>query len=395
MHMEFTPEQEAFRQEIKDFFKETLPADFEPMDSGAMYHADTREFAHNMAKKLSAKGWLTMHWPVEYGGQSRSYIEQAIYSDEVAYHGSPGTDVGGGAVAWIGPTIIRFGTEEQKKEHLPPITRAEKYWTTLYSEPETGSDLAGLITSATEDGDEYVINGSKIWNSGAHIADWGWIAVRTNPDAPKHRGISLMMVDMTTPGITVRPVIKMTGEHEFNQVYFDNVRVPKKNLIGEQDRGWYTMAVALDFERAGVHYSSNGRRNLERLVEYARETNYNGKPLSQNKVVRNKLVNLAVEIQASRWIAYRVAWMQGQGQVPNYEASMSKVFGSELQQKVANTGIEILGQYGHLWKNSKWVKLQGSLSRAYLNQFGANIAGGTGEIQRNIIATRGLGLPRQ
>ena len=395
MHMEFTPEQEAFRQEIKDFFKETLPADFEPMDSGAMYHADTREFAHNMAKKLSAKGWLTMHWPIEYGGQSRSYIEQAIYSDEVAYHGSPGTDVGGGAVAWIGPTIIRFGTEEQKKEHLPPITRAEKYWTTLYSEPETGSDLAGLITSATEDGDEYVINGSKIWNSGAHIADWGWIAVRTNPDAPKHRGISLMMVDMTTPGITVRPVIKMTGEHEFNQVYFDNVRVPKKNLIGEQDRGWYTMAVALDFERAGVHYSSNGRRNLERLVEYARETNYNGKPLSQNKVVRNKLVNLAVEIQASRWIAYRVAWMQGQGQVPNYEASMSKVFGSELQQKVANTGIEILGQYGHLWKNSKWVKLQGSLSRAYLNQFGANIAGGTGEIQRNIIATRGLGLPRQ
>ena len=393
--MEFTPEQEAFRQEIKDFFKETLPADFEPMDSGAMYHADTREFAHNMAKKLSAKGWLTMHWPIEYGGQSRSYIEQAIYSDEVAYHGSPGTDVGGGAVAWIGPTIIRFGTEEQKKEHLPPITRAEKYWTTLYSEPETGSDLAGLITSATEDGDEYVINGSKIWNSGAHIADWGWIAVRTNPDAPKHRGISLMMVDMTTPGITVRPVIKMTGEHEFNQVYFDNVRVPKKNLIGEQDRGWYTMAVALDFERAGVHYSSNGRRNLERLVEYARETNYNGKPLSQNKVVRNKLVNLAVEIQASRWIAYRVAWMQGQGQVPNYEASMSKVFGSELQQKVANTGIEILGQYGHLWKNSKWVKLQGSLSRAYLNQFGANIAGGTGEIQRNIIATRGLGLPRQ
>jgi alkylation response protein AidB-like acyl-CoA dehydrogenase len=155
------------------------------------------------------------------------------------------------------------------------------------------------------------------------------------------------------------------------------------------------MAVALDFERAGVHYSSNGRRNLERLVQYAKETNHNGKPLSQHKVVRHKLVNLAVEIQASRWIAYRVAWMQGQGLVPNYEASMSKVFGSELQQKVANTGIEILGQYGQLWKNSKWVKLRGSLSRAYLNQFGANIAGGTGEIQRNIIATRGLGLPRQ
>ena len=188
MHMEFTPEQDAFRQEIKDFFKETLPADFEPMDSGAMYHADTREFAHNMAKKLSAKGWLTMHWPVEYGGQSRSYIEQAIYSDEVAYHGSPGTDVGGGAVAWIGPTIIRFGTEEQKKEHLPPITRAEKYWTTLYSEPETGSDLAGLITSATEDGDEYVINGSKIWNSGAQHRRLGLDSRQDQPRRPQAPG---------------------------------------------------------------------------------------------------------------------------------------------------------------------------------------------------------------
>ena len=224
-----------------------------------------------------------MHWPVEYGGQGRSHVEQAIYSDEVSYKGVPGTDLGAGAVGWIGPTLIRYGTEEQKTEHLPPITRAERYWCTLYSEPEAGSDLASLQTSAVEDGDDFVVNGSKIWNSGAHIADWGWLAARTNPDAPKHRGISLMMVDMKTPGVTVRPVLKMTGDHEFNQVFFDNVRVPKRNLVGELDQGWYTMAVALDFERSGVYFPAVARRNLETLVQYAGETKHGGKPVSRDR----------------------------------------------------------------------------------------------------------------
>lgn len=394
MELRFTPEQAAFRQEIRDFFEQVLPSDWEPMELGDMYHPDTRDFTRQMAKKLAEKGWLTMHWPVEYGGQSRTHVEQAIYSDEVSYKGVPGTDLGAGAVGWIGPTIVRYGTEEQKKEHLPPITRAERYWCTLYSEPEAGSDLASLQTTAVEDGDDYVINGSKIWNSGAHMADWGWLAARTDRDAPKHKGISLMMVDMVTPGITVRPVIKMTGDHEFNQVFFDNVRVPKKNLIGEQNRGWYTMAVALDFERSGVYFPAVARRNLEKLVQYARETNHGGRPLSQDRVVRNKLVDTAIDVEVSRWLSYRVAWMQGEGMVPNYEASMAKVYGSELQIRLANTGMEIMGQYGQLWKGSKWTRLKGSFAHTYLNAFSFNIAGGTGEIQRNIMATRGLGLPR-
>ncbi len=395
MRLKFTSEQEAFRQEILDFFNEVLPSDWEPMELGGMYHPDHREFTALMAKKLAEKGWLTMHWPVEYGGQSRSHVEQAIYSDEVSYMGVPGTDLGAGAVGWIGPTLIRYGTEEQKKEHLPPITRAERYWCTLYSEPEAGSDLASLQTSAVQDGDDFVVNGSKIWNSGAHIADWGWLAARTDPDAPKHRGISLMMVDMKTPGVTVRPVIKMTGDHEFNQVFFDNVRVPKSNLVGELDQGWYTMAVALDFERSGVYFPAVARRNLETLVQYAKETTHCGKRLSQNKVVRNKLVDSAIDVEVSRWLSYRVAWMQGEGMVPNYEASMAKVYGSELQIRLANTGMEILGQYGQLWKGSKWARLHGSFAHTYLNAFSFNIAGGTGEIQRNIMATRGLGLPRR
>ena len=254
-------------------------------------------------------------------------------------------------MGWIGPTLIRYGTEEQKKEHLPPITRAERYWCTLYSEPEAGSDLASLQTSAVQDGDDFVVNGSKIWNSGAHIADWGWLAARTDPDAPKHRGISLMMVDMKTPGVTVRPVIKMTGDHEFNQVFFENVRVPKSNLVGELDQGWYTMAVALDFERSGVYFPAVARRNLETLVGYARETTHGGKPLSQNKVVRNKLVDSAIDVEVSRWLSYRVAWMQGEGMVPNYEASMAKVYGSELQIQA--------GQYRHGDSGPVWAAVEG------------------------------------
>ena len=394
MELQFTKEQNDFRQEILDFLKQELPADWEPMEQGEHHHEDRFEFSRSMATKLSNKGWLTMHWPVEYGGQGRSHVEQMIYREEIAYNGVPGTDLGAGAVAWVGPTLILYGTDEQKAEHLPPITRAERYWCTFYSEPETGSDLAGLQTSAVEDGDDFVVNGSKIWTSGAHIADWGWLAARTDPDAPKHRGISLMLVDMKTPGITVRPVIKMTGDHEFNQVYFDNVRVPKKNLVGELNRGWYTLAVALDFERSGISYSAVGKRNLENLVQYARETTHKGEPLAKDPIVRNKLVDTAIEVQVSRWLSYRVGWMQGQGLVPNYEASMSKVYGSELQQRLANRGIEILGQYGPLWKDSKWARLNGTFARAALDQYSATIGAGTSEIQRNIIARRGLGLPR-
>ena len=394
MELQFTNEQNAFRQEILDFLKQELPADWEPMEQGEHHHKDKFDFSRNMATKLANKGWLTMHWPLEYGGQGRSHVEQMIYREEIAYNGVPGTDLGAGAVAWVGPTLILYGTDEQKEEHLPPITRAERYWCTFYSEPETGSDLAGLQTSAVEDGDDFVVNGSKIWTSGAHIADWGWLAARTDPDAPKHRGISLMLVDMKSPGITVRPVIKMTGDHEFNQVYFDNVRIPKKNLVGELNRGWYTLAVALDFERSGISYSAVGKRNLENLVQYTRETTHKGEPLAKDPIVRNKLVDTAIEIQVSRWLSYRVGWMQGQGLVPNYEASMSKVYGSELQQRLANRGLEILGQYGPLWKDSKWARLNGTFSRAALDQYSATIGAGTSEIQRNIIARRGLGLPR-
>ncbi len=394
MDIQFTEEEVAFREEIQQFLRDELPDDWDPLNQGSPHSPEQLPFTKAMADKLADKGWLTLAWPEEYGGQARSIMEQTVYREEMTYWGVPGTDLGTGAIGWVGPVLMISGTEEQKYEHLPPIANAERYWCTLYSEPGSGSDLASLQTSAVRDGDDYIINGQKIWTSSGHIADWGWLAARTDPDAPKHRGISLFMLDMKSQGVTVRPIVNMAGSHEFNEVYFDNVRVPKGNLVGEENRGWYTLAVALDFERSGVGYSASARRTLETLVKYAKETERNGKPLSEDPIVRHKLAERKIEIEVSRWLSYQVAWMQSQDMVPNAEASMSKLFGTELTQKVASTGMDILGMTGQLSKGSKWAPLQGYIQRLSLSSVSSTIAAGTSEIQRDIIARRGLGLPR-
>ena len=394
MDISFTPEEEDFRQELREFLAAELPAGWDPLDPPGRTAEERHAFAREMADKLADKGWLTLAWPEEYGGQGRSIMEQVIYREEMAYWNAPGTDLGTGAISWVGPTLMLAGTDEQKREHLPPIARAERYWCTLYSEPGSGSDLASLQTSAVRDGDDYVVNGQKIWTSSAHIADWGWLAARTNADAPKHRGISLFMLDMKTPGVEVRPIVNMAGSHEFNEVYFDNVRVPSANLVGQEDRGWYTLAVALDFERSGVGYSASARRTLETLAEYAKTAERNGAPLSEDPNVRRKLARRFVETEVSRRLSYKVAWMQSEGMVPNAEASMSKMYGTELTQRVARTGMEILGMSGQLSAGSKWAPLSGHVQRSYLMSVSSTIAAGTSEIQRNIIAQRGLGLPR-
>ena len=394
MNITFTRQEEDFRQELRDFLEQELPEGWDPLGQPGETPEKRHAFTRDMAKKLADKGWLTLAWPEEYGGQGRSIMEQVVYREEMSYWNVPGTDLGTGAISWVGPVLMIVGTEEQKQEHLPPIAAGERYWCTLYSEPGSGSDLASLQTSAVRDGDDYVINGQKIWTSSAHIADWGWLAARTNPDAPKHRGISLFMLDMKTPGVTVRPIVNMAGRHEFNEVYFDDVRVPAANLVGEEDRGWYTLAVALDFERSGVGYSATARRTLETLTEYASETEHNGQPLGNDPHVRRKLAQRYVETEVSRWLSYKVAWMQSKGLVPNAEASMSKMYGTELTQRVARTGMEILGMAGMLSQGSKWAPLQGYIQQSYLSSTSATIAAGTSEIQRNIIAQRGLGLPR-
>ncbi|MFQ5925095.1 MAG: acyl-CoA dehydrogenase family protein [Dehalococcoidia bacterium] len=393
MDFGFTAEEEAFRQEIRQFLKEELPPDWEGFEED--YAPENFEFTKQIVKKLGAKGWLTLAWPKEYGGLGRPPLEQLIYKEEMAYHRVPGIDMGIGGITWIGPTLMLLGTEEQKREHLPKLAAGERWWCTAYSEPNAGSDMAAVMCRAVADGDDYIINGQKVWTSAAHIADWCWLMARTGPEEPKHKGISLLLVDMKTPGITVRPLVNMAGHHHFNEIFFDDVRVPKSNLVGEENRGWYHIVISLDFERtAGVMMAGAARRTLKDVVGFVKETKCNGEPLARDPAIRQKLAELAIEVEVARMMSYRVVWMQAKGIIPNYEASMIKVFASEAMQHVARVGTQIMGLYGQLEMASKWAPLKGRMENTYLGSVGMLIAAGTSEIQRSIIAIRGLGLPR-
>ena len=394
MDFRLSPEEEAFRQEVRDWLKENLPKDW----SGDRFTRDrdpeTWNIYRDFAGKLATKKWVAPAWPVDYGGLGLSVIQQLIFNEEMAYHQAPlGYSVIG--VGWAGPTIIVYGTEEQKQKHLGAITNAETMWCQGFSEPNAGSDLASLQTRAVRDGDDYVINGQKIWTSGAHLSDWCILLARTDPEATKHKGISYFLLDMKTPGVTVRPLIDMMDNHAFNEMFFDNVRVPKDCLLGEENRGWYMAATTLDFERSSIGGAVGGRRMVEELVAYARDTKRNGKRLAEEVTVRVRLADAALEVEIGRMLSYRVASMQQRGLVPNYESSIAKLFNTDMQFRLAKAGLEIMGLYGQLEPQSKYAPLRGKFERQYLWQTGMIVGGGTPEIQRNIIAMRGLGLPRQ
>ena len=393
MDFRFTDEQEAFRQEIRGFLKENLGEDWRGIDPDAYFHDQNWPRIRQLTAKLAEKGWLTLAWPREYGGEGRPHIEQMIYNEEMAYFRAPTRDVSIGTEL-VGPTLMLYGTEDQKSRYLPEIASGSAVYCQGFSEPESGSDLASLQLRAIEDGDDYLLTGSKIWTSGAHRATRCYLMTRTDPDAPKHRGISVFIVDMDTPGIEVRPIINMFNVHYFNQVFFENVRVPKGTMIGEKNRGWYVAATSLDFERSGVGRFASNQRSLEELAQLARETRVNGRTLSEDPMLRNRLADLWVSNAAGRMVAYNVAWMQSQGLVPNKEASISKMMGSEIAQRIHGLGVHMLGMYGILDKGSRWAFLNGRLAWEWMDSISFTIRAGTSEIQRNIIATRGLGLPR-
>jgi len=395
MDFRFTEKEEAFRQEVLYFLEREVPPRWKELGLG-LWEETEESFAITRAwnHKLGDKGWLAITWPEEYGGLGRSHIDQLILDEEMAYFGTPTGIETMMTISWVGPTIMIYGTEQQKTNYLRRAARGEIVFCIAYSEPQAGSDLAALQTRAVEDGDDYVVNGQKVFTTIAHFADYCWLAARTDPDVPKHRGITMFIVDMKTPGITVRPLINMLGFHSFNEVFFDDVRIPKENVVGEKNRGWYQLAVALDFERSGVSVPAAARRMLEHLVEYCKETRRNGEPIAKDPIIRQKLAEMAIEIETDRLLCYRVTWMQSKGIIANYEASMAKLFGAELLHRIANIGTQILGSYSQLDRGSKWAPLGGMIARAYLSSHSVGIGGGTSEIQRNIIAMRGLGLPR-
>jgi alkylation response protein AidB-like acyl-CoA dehydrogenase len=319
-------------------------------------------------------------------------MQQFILNEEFAEAGTP--NVGGFGVSMVGPTLIVHGSEEQKKEHLGRILSGEVLWCQGFSEPNSGSDLASLQTRAVRDGDDYIINGQKIWTSLAQYAHWIFMLARTNPDAPKHRGISYFLVDMKAPGVEVRPLIDLSNRKMFNEVYFDNVRVPARNLVGEEDRGWYIATTTLDFERSSIGAAVGNRKAVDEIIKFARHHAGEGAcTLGRSSAIRLELSDRLVEAEVAKVMSYRVISMQARGLIPNYEASMTKLYASELSQRISNTALKVLGLYGGIYGD--FAPRRGRWERGYLQAVGATIAGGTSEIQRNIIANRGLGLPRE
>jgi alkylation response protein AidB-like acyl-CoA dehydrogenase len=416
MRLTDTPEEAAWRQEVRSFIKDSLPSELRGRDeeTGEGPIARTRRDEDELRrtrtggegfrresgplagwrKSLFERGWVAPAWPKEYGGAEMSVMQQFILSQEMAEASAP--NVGGMGISLAGPTIIVHGTDEQKAEHLPKILAGETRWCQGFSEPGAGSDLASLQTRAVKDGDDYVINGSKIWTSGAQFANWMFMMARTDPDAPKHRGITYFLLDFTTPGITLKPLVQMTGAAGFNQVFFDNVRVPAKNVVGEVNRGWYVGTTTLDYERSGVGAAITARKSVERLAKFARDTkDENHNTLLSNPKTRLEIADRMVECNVLEMLVYRILHMQNVGMIPNYEASMGKLYRSELNQRIAATGMKLIGLYGLSYDNqSPHSPMRAQYARSYLGSVSGTIAAGTSEIQRNIISQRGLGLPR-
>ncbi len=399
--MEFrdSPEETAFRNEVRSFLAEEFPRDLANRSVEWGFFNTSYKPEPGMGKfmkawnaKLNDRGWGAPHWPKEYGGGGLSVRQQFVLSEEFAWARAPRP--GGIGHGWAGPTIMVYGTDEQKKEFLPKILSGEHRWCQLFSEPGAGSDLASLQTRATRDGDDYVVNGQKIWTSGAHQSNMGILVARTNPDAPKHRGISYFLVDMKTPGITCRPLVNMLHDHSFNEVFFEEARIPAVNRLGEENRGWYLAATTLDFERSGIATSVSHRLIVRDLTRHALDEPSARERLSASPNLRLELADRAVEAQVESLICYRIVSMQDRGEIPNKESSIAKLYGSELDVRLSLTAMHLAGMDSQFWTHDEPRGINGRIGRFYMAATTSPIGGGTSEIQRNIIATRGLGLPR-
>ena len=381
MRFAFTPEQEQFRSDVRQFLAETLTPAFWEHHRRHRWPGWSPEFSRATAER----GWLAAAWPVEYGGLGLGAIEQSIYMEEMAYAGAP-QEHHRRAIQQVGPSIMLFGSDDQKSNFLPKIANAEISFAMGLSEPNAGSDLANVETLAVRDGDDYILNGVKRYTSGAHYSDYLWCVARTDPQAPKHRGISMIAVPLAAPGVEVRPLHDLQGDHHFNYVYLTDVRVPIENRVGEENRGWYVNAQTMDYERSGGAHIGSSRRLIDQALRWVRAN-------SQYRVSdadRARLAEIATMGEVAWLLGYRVAWMRTQGQFPNHEASMVKLLTANIRQAVPNLLLHIMGPAGL----SAFEVSEEEWGSNYLESASATVGQGTSEIQRNVIATRGLGLPR-
>ena len=393
MDFQFTEEQEEFRQEVRTFLDTELPSGWvdyigPTIDDTVVSSKDGWQVFKDMARKLGDKGWLSVFWPEEYGGQSCSYVDYLIFLEEIARRGSPGYNAIG--VKMLAPTLIDYGTEEQKERHLKPIARGEEFWCEGFSEPGAGSDLASLQTKAIKDNNHFIINGQKTWSTFADYSDWCCLLARTDPRSQRATGLSFFLVAMSTPGVTVRSIRNIVGEPDFSEIFFEDVRLPKGNLIGAENEGWQVAQALLSYERAAIAPIAVVQSMIERLVKYIKAA-----PERQWTSSEHTLAQLAIEAEVGRLICYRVAWMQDKGMAAGQDAAMSRLYSSELLKRAAGAAMQLLGLYGQLDKREGTAPLLGWFEHLYLTSIGATLITGTSEIQKNVIALRGLGLPRE
>lgn len=390
MDLNLTPGEQRFRDEFRAWLGANVPAEWAGGGAGAEDRAEYVEHLRDWQRRLYDGGWAGISWPKEYGGRGATLMEQAIFQEELARAGAPPL-VGTIGLSLVGPTIITLGTPEQKARHLPKILSGEEIWCQGFSEPNAGSDLAALGTKAARDGDDFIINGQKIWTSFAQMADWCLLLVRTDAGAPKHRGITCLLADMRAAGVAVRPLRQMPGDSGFNEVFFTDVRVPAAQVLGEVDGGWTTAITALMNERAnlGTGVQVVFKRQLEALVARSRTVERNGRPASEDPIVRQKLAQAYLELEILRLNTNRALTSLSKTGVPGPEGSTQKLYWSEMNQRTQQAAQEILGPYGQLREFDGGVWEYG-----YLRARGNTIEAGTSEIQRNIIAERVLGLPK-
>jgi len=397
MDFTLTPEQQSFRDEVRDWLTRNLPRSWvERLHGGSdIPRPDAYEFLRQWQGKLNEAGFMGLTWPKESGGRGLTFMEEMILQQEMALAKAPPV-LNILAVGMAGPTINAYGTEEQKKRYPPKMLSCEEIWCQGYSEPNAGSDLAAVQTRAVKEGEYYVVNGQKVWTSLAHIADWMMLLARTDPDAPKHKGITYFLLDMKSPGVTVKPLKQITGDAEFNEVYFDNVRIHESHILGGLNNGWGVGLTTLMYERLALGFGIQVRLRiaLDALVELARQTMKNGVPVTKDPVMRQKLAQMWIDTEVFKYTGARAITKLLKGELPGPEASTGKMMWVEGHQRLQELAMEIEGPFSQLTQGSPWAVAGGLWQHTFLRSRANSIEGGTTEIQRNIIGERVLGLPK-
>src|SRR6266852_4772299 len=395
MDLTLTPTETAFRDALRAWLSDNIPKDWVKTLVAIHDRREHFEFLRAWQRKVYEGGWAGISWPKEYGGRGATLMEQVLFTEDMARAGAPHLP-GILGLALVGPTLINYGTDAQKRRYLSKILSGEEIWCQGFSEPNAGSDLAALRTEARLEGDHFVVTGQKVWTSYGWASDWCELVVRTDPAAPKHKGLSVLLVDMHSPGIEVRPLRQMTGETEFNELFFENVRVPVENAVGKVNDGWNVALGTLMHERAtlGAGVQITYKRNFDRLLELARGIERNGRPATEDPLIRQKLAQCYAEIEIVHLNQMRAYSRISQNGVPGPEGSIQKIFWSELNQRFQQIAQEVLGPYGQLTKDAPGAFDDGQWSYNYLRARGNTIEAGTSEIQRLILGHFVLGLPK-